>query len=657
MPTSLEREFCYHYASKVIKGKVIACPAHVQLCEQFMGIWERVNDPKDHLWWAADKADRFERFTRERLTIKVSGKRNRQPFEFIDWQRFGARWWSALRVGEGDPDDRIPGTRATRKITLLSGKGSGKTTWAAPFVLWMLLEERDAQVWALAPVERQARRVYEEIEYMANESGWVGSVFKLRAGKAASDHARIDVDISGYKSYFRTIGEQAGKHTVHGMIPNMILEDEQWASRSGEVSHALDAGTKNRDQPLTMICTNAGTYRSEAARGEYLHSKRALCGEIPWSDQVIPMIFELPEGKLEEALERSARSGSYTKAAKRLWMLANPSLNRGGVRNDYIIKELNGAGNLDGTVDTAALQEVKREVFAYWLTSLDDGALWISPDDFAKLQVKGPPAGVDLRECPLYLGVDLGETRDFSAIAKVWVLPDGRLYAVVTHYTPAGTLRERGERAGSVELFTNMALGSTSDGEQVRKEIITCEGTTMDWDMIAGALQEAAGEGKLQCIAYDKFKMYLVEECLRKRGVEFRWTDTMDDVKDEPGFVLVEHPQKGKFFNDCNKHTMGRSLMRLTQRMEWDNPRILVLEDRFLKWQTTCTTIRQVADNEERSYLSVVKSKSSKSFNDGWVALVMATGAADWTKTYLGEAEMDPREFLQRYYGGGGAVQ
>lgn len=95
---------------------------------------------------------------------------------------------------------------------------------------------------------------------------------------------------------------------------------------------------------------------------------------------------------------------------------------------------------------------------------------------------------------------------------------------------------------------------------------------------------------------------------------------------------------------------MGISLDMIEERMDWSNPTIMIREDRFLLWQTTCTTIKQAGDNSKRRWLATTKSKSVKAFNDGLTAVIMSAGAADWRRTYLDKQQVEYREFAKKYF-------
>ena len=151
--------------------------------------------------------------------------------------------------------------------------------------------------------------------------------------------------------------------------------------------------------------------------------------------------------------------------------------------------------------------------------------------------------------------------------------------------------------------------------------------------------------------------MYLVGQKLREREVDFEWMETMEGVSDAPGFNLVDHGQGGSYSRDINKLVMGRSLRMLQQRMDWSDPQIMIERDRFLSWQCTCTTVIENKGSNERNYLSVTRTKSVKSYNDGWISLVMAVGAADWKMTQLEGMLPDMRSVTESYVRAIGLIQ
>ena len=157
---SLSDEPALAAARDVAEGRFHACPAYVQLCERIVGMFSDIARGIGWLYFDRDRADKYEAFTERYLSVKKG--RDRIPFRFLPWQRIGARLWAGLRVkgGAGDPLGREPDTRAIRRIYVIGQKGLGKTPYAVPFMLQMVLEEKDAQVYLSGLASRSKRGGY-----------------------------------------------------------------------------------------------------------------------------------------------------------------------------------------------------------------------------------------------------------------------------------------------------------------------------------------------------------------------------------------------------------------------------------------------------------------------------------------------------------------
>ena len=167
-----------------------------------------------------------------------------------------------------------------------------------------------------------------------------------------------------------------------------------------------------------------------------------VSGSVPLPDDLLPLIYEIPEDSIPQAMERHGdEPTAYSENAMALWKMANPSLGAGGVPYSYIISELNAAGNSE-----AKLDEAKRKVFSYWPIS-GSGGLWLDYRDLADLEVDERPQWVhDSSNVSLYCGLDLGKSMDFSALCLCWKREregGSDLYVEVVHYLPEPLLAEK----------------------------------------------------------------------------------------------------------------------------------------------------------------------------------------------------------------------
>ena len=619
------------YADAVVAGRRIACPKVVAVCQRHLDCLEAWAKGKYWCRFDEQKAAVPGALCRELLNVKgVKGER--EPFELLDWQQFLTESWNGWRVDQRHvphPMFYKEGSRRFRRILLLTGRGSGKTPIAAVFILMSMLEERDAVCICAAKTEDQARRPWEEFRRMAqaDRNGILDTLFEFTGGKKIGDAAMIRSRDPRSEARFQCIGNQTNPGPYSGLICNLVIAEELCFHSSADVLNILEGNFKNRFSPTLLMLTNAGTYRALLARDEYVQAERMCEGLLDWRDDFLPLIYEVPEDQMAAAMEQDPETGMYTPEARQRWRMANPSIDSGAVGEDYIAKEL-----ADGVLNEATMEDKKREIFSYWPITLDSGNLAFDYRLLEKLEGPRPPEDV-LRRARLTLALDLGDTLDFSALALVWKLPDGSLYVEVRHYTPGGTVDQRGERA-DVPLGTwarrCIVQGCTKHKCGHRRIIQTCPGGSTDYGLIADDIEELIKGYNVRCLAFDRKFMYRVHDELERRNSNLKFSRRgMLDVQDGR-MVLIDHPQGGHYPGDENALAMGKSLDLLMGRFgrkdirfQW-NP--------FLRWQTTCTTVRIANKAAGRKYLDVAElTKGRTGWNDGWLAVTMGVGTADWT--------------------------
>ena len=619
------------YAEGVQSGKIVACPKIEAVTKWHLDCLEKSLAGK--FWCRFDEREAAKpvALCRELLSVKSMGKR--VPFDPVDWQAFLLESWNGWRVDTSkvpDPLSRLDGTRRFRRVFLLAGKGAGKSPVSVPMIIQVLAEERDSIGICAGSVEEQSRRPWEELRDMAlaDETGVLDAMYEFQGGKKTGDQARFRSRDGRSTARFQCVGSQSKPEQFSGIIPNLVVAEEFWAHSSHGVISNLEAGVKNRIQPLVLILTNAGTYRALAAREEYLLIERMCEGALPWRDDYLPLVFEVPDELVDRAMEKG-EDGVYTKEARRLWRMANPSLGSGTVREDYIISELES-----GSMSDAKMEDKKREVFCYWPITLDAGELWLKYKALEKAEAPNPPEEV-LKKSDLYLGLDLGDTRDFSALCLAWKLPDGNIHVQVRHFTPGGTVDERGERA-DVPLGTwarkckDPSCPSPHGCNEHERIIETNPGGSTDYGIIADAIGDLVEKYRVRCVAFDRKFMYRVADELDRRDANLKFSRRgMQDVVESYRPLLVDHPQGGYYSKDENAMAMGRSMEAVEDRLGQET--ISFEPNPFLRWQTTCTTVRYANKAAGRKYLDAADvTKGATGWNDGWLAVCMAVGAADW---------------------------
>ena len=533
----------WDYADRVVSGREYACPKIVAVCQRHLDcleLWER-----GQYWCRFDeRRGALPGALAEGLLNVKDARGKRVPFKMLPWQRFMTASWNGWVIDQRhkrDPMFRQEGTRRFRRVFLLSGRGSGKTPVAVVFILMAMFEERDAVCMCAAKTEDQARRPWEEFGRMmrADETGILEAMLEFVGGQRLGDAALIRSKDPRSASRFQCIGSQTNAGQFSGLIPSLIIGEELCFHANDDVMNILDGGTKNRSQPTTLLLTNAGTFRSLVARDEYLRAQRMCEGTLPWRDDLLPLVYEVPEERIGIAMERD-ETGAFSAAARKEWKLANPSIGEGGVGEDFIAKELE-----DGLLSDASMEDVKRQIFSYWPVSLGSGNYWI---DYRRLEVlEGPrPSEEVLEKADVYCGLDLGDTRDFSALAIVWKLESGELYIEVRHYTPADTVDARGKK-GDVPLGTwartCLDASCTAHSCDHRKVIETCPGSTTDYAMIADdilELLETCG-GRFRGLAFDRKFMYRVHDELQRIDANLKFSRRGDAGRERSGCGAVDH--------------------------------------------------------------------------------------------------------------------
>ena len=624
------------YANEVVDGERYAGPLIVAVCER--AIAERSRPPR-HLefdeqdaLYATDQA--------RRCNVKLGGKR--VPFEPLGWQHFLLEEWAGWRVREksADPLNRETGTRRYRTIFLLTGKGSGKSVIIAPLTFMMMMDDADSEVYCLGPNEEIARRPWREMKAMIAADERLGrglhGTFECKGGTSLSNPARMDCYAPGYEQakYY-----SVGKTHLSGPIPNLGIVEEYQGMLSTVNIDELEDGCKQRDQALMVKLANAGRLRQGPCWDEYVKAGKMIRGQIEFQDDYLPLIYELPEEKVEAATarEKSGKHMRYTAAAKSHWEAANPSYPT-VIRDDYITKQLVKARAQDAI--RASQSEPYRLIFSIWPKSAAEG------EEYLKWEVWQPalrePEQIDesitpaqLAGCRLYLGLDLANVHNFTALAKVWQLSDlpdghphrGKLLARVQHYTPGVTLGERARRADEApfELWAEKGFIKTEPGN------------VSTYDDLAADLAELvrAPAGNVAGCAFDRRYFPQFQVAMEREALS--WIQGGPGDCDRGGeLVFVDHIQTLALPRDPNTMSMPTSMKNLRIRLAAaalpDGPKILIEENPFLNWQVS-HAIEVVSANGGMKIGGVQSEvRAGKSHYDGLVALTMAVGLADYVE-------------------------
>lgn len=434
----------------------------------------------------ADRADHIIRFFEDVLKLPDMLDADGQPLPFK------LELWQAFIVGSLFGWYTREGYRRFREAYIEIGKGNGKTPLCAGIGLYGLFMdgERAAEVYAAASDQTQAQTLFRYAVNMVRVSPGLDEALHLAGG---NEIWKIEHHTS--LSFFRTFSRESGAKS--GPIPHMGLLDELHEHGSSQISIKIRAGAKRRKNALFLEITNSGFDRTSICWEHHEHSRKVVEGTIP-DPQWFAYVCAL-----------DAKDDPLT--TEDCWPKVNPNLGV-SIGWEYLRRQVSNARHMPSETNT-----VLRLNFCVWThaeTRYFDMEKWRA----CKVVVDDD----DLIGVPCYGGIDLGQTDDFSAWARIWVKDDGKKVLRVRFWLPEAALRkypnrpyDAWQRAGLIEVTP----GETTDEELIEEAI----------------LEDARSSGVLE-IGYDKRFASGVEKHLTGAGLKM--------VDTPQGFALNEPIRK-----------------------------------------------------------------------------------------------------------------
>lgn len=377
------------YALDVLRGAIVAGPWVRLAGERHIRDLEK----SEHTWDLA-AAQRAIRFFPAVLRLS-DGQFEGAPFNLGVWQQF----ITGSLFGWKRPD----GTRRFRTAFIITGKGSGKSPYAAGTGHYMLVAdgEQRAQVYAAAAKKDQARIIFNTAVAMRDHSP--GLTARLQtSGKPPHTWNLLDTKTN---SFFRPLSSD---NKQSGAIVHCALVDEIHEHEDSNTVDMLRAGTKGRRQPLIFEISNTGFDRNTVCYDHYDYSIRVLQG-IHTDDSWFAYVCALDEGD------------DWTD--ERVWAKANPNLGV-SIQLDYL------RGRVNEAIGMPSIQNVVRRLnFCEWTDAEVVGIpveQWMAgAEPFDESELAG-------REC--FLGLDLSAVNDLTSGQYFFPAVDGKKARLVRRY-------------------------------------------------------------------------------------------------------------------------------------------------------------------------------------------------------------------------------
>lgn len=505
--------------------------------------------PAPHAWEAPGltRAEKVIAFC-ESLPI-TSGKFAGQKVRLRPWQR---RW-----IKKVYRTDR-KGRRVVRTALLSMARKNGKTALAAMLCLCHLAgpeSEPRGECYSAANDRLQAGKIFAEMVAIILQVAWMRERISVRrhskeledlivAGGTGSTYAALSSDVA----------------TKMGLNVSFFVYDEMGQSTSSDLYDALDTATGARDEPFGLVIS------TQAARDDMPFSKLVDYGLRVQRKEIRDSSFDLT---------------LYTAAPEldpfdpKTWKLSNPAAG-----------DFRDMGDIRRMALQAQRMPSREASFRNLILNqrVATDAQFITAPVWAQCAGAVDRAGLAGRPC--YGGLDLGGSRDLTALSLVFPdAPDGRLDAITEAWI-AGSLEERQDADRCPYTVWEKAGWLKKGGDR-----------TLDPKIVALRIAELHGQYDIKGLAFDRWRIEDLKRELDAIGC---------DVE------LIPHGQGFKDFNPSLiefERVIFEGILRVDP-----NP--------LLQWAiSNCRTEIDAAGNRKLS-----KQKSSGRI-DPAISLAMAIGA------------------------------
>lgn len=494
------------YASGVVAGEVVASRLVTQACLRHL------NDLSQQgikgLEWRSAAAQEAIDFFAEVLYLPENTDAQEDAQQREDPPRpFVLAPWQAFIVGSLFGWYTVQGFRRFREAYIETAKGSGKTPMGAGIMLYLLVAdgERGAQVFLAAVSREQAGLAWKDCRAMVNASPELLGLFGFDGFRAQ------ELIVPGDNSYLRPVSSE--KRGLDGKRVHGALVDELHEHATPVVVNKMRAGTKGRRNALIVKTTNSGFDRASVCWHHHEYSRKVLDGTLTnetWFAFVCgldPCAACVAAGKWFPSDDCATCDAWQTEGPH--WLKANPNL---GVSLpwQYVRERVAQAKGMPSEVS-----DVLRFNFCVWTQgssrAIDMGHWAACP---------GIPKESDLLGAECFGCLDLGETDDFSAWGRLWVLRDGRLVVKVRYWLPDVAL----------ERYPNRPYDAWK--RQLPGILTFTEGDVTDYDVIRTTILADYKAMGMKAVFYDTKTARETAQILMGAGVEM--------VPMTQGFALSE---------------------------------------------------------------------------------------------------------------------
>lgn len=397
------------------------------------------------------------------------------------------------------------GLRRFRTAFTLIPRKNAKSTIAAVVVLYMLVAdgESGAECYSAATTRDQAKVIAEIAWEMAKRSPQFRDYYGVRLGSKTTR----TLEVPATASKFGPLSADAS--SLDGLNVSLAAIDEFHAHKTRGVYDVLDTATGARLQPLLFPITTAGVEIGGICHEKLQYLEKVLDGVVV--DETffgINWTIDAGDDIRDPLIQRKA----------------NPNYGV-SVQPDDLARKVSEA-----QVSQSALNNVLTKHFNVWIRT---ESTWMGADTWQGCTRDGLTWEL-LKDHPCWIGVDLGEVRDFSAIVLVFKLPEERYAVLPSIYVPA---------AGVVQSPIAQLSG------WVREEwVIETPGSEADYQRIEDDLVQWVERLQVQEIDFDRRSARLMIQKIKQRLESKVGRDKVDQM-------VLDIPQSVETFDPAMKVT------------------------------------------------------------------------------------------------------
>jgi len=310
--------YIQEYINAIRSGEIIACQKVKKL---YFNIIEPILKDEHPLYYFNEKkAEKFIIFAEQYCRLS-KGKWNGKKIKLLLFQK--AKYQCIFGIVRRDNDKR-----RFKELFDVRGRKNGKSTENAVLGNYLTLERKGAEIYVAATVSSQARRVWEESQYMIDCSPELSRALKYKVFPMPTIYSKST------GSYYKVLSKNV--KTFDGLNSSGAIIDEVH-ELARAIYDVLAQSMSAQEEPLLSMISTAGFVKLGLFDDKYDYAKKVLDGTEK-DDTFFPLIYELddPEEMNDE----------------KMWIKANPAV---GVIKTYeyirdCLSKMKGDPNFANTV-------------------------------------------------------------------------------------------------------------------------------------------------------------------------------------------------------------------------------------------------------------------------------------------------------------------